>query len=93
MHRFIIAPLALCSTVVTGQSVEYCKHIENVAQAAMTSRQAGVPLTTMRQLVSDETAIGVFEAAYEYPQLLSETDRQAAVISFKELILNECLKS
>jgi len=92
MLKVIISLLLFSAAPVAAQSVEYCKHIENIASAAMTSRQAGIPLKTMLNLVTDQTAIGVFEAAYEYPQLESEADRKAAILEFKELVVSECLK-
>jgi len=66
--------------------------MQQIARAAMTARQAGVPLQIMLQLVGDETAIGIFKESYQYPKHDSETDQKNSIASFSKLVLNTCLK-
>ena len=95
MQRFIVGLLLCCSSAIAiaNDQQESCNSWESIARAAMTSRQAGVPLKTMLLLVSDEAAIGVFKAAYDYPRVESATEQQESVSNFIELILSECLKA
>jgi len=92
MHRIIIALLLFTSVIAASEKQDFCNHMQQVAQAAMTARQAGVPLQTMLQLVSDETAIGIFQESYKYPKHESDADQKTSIQSFSKLILTACLK-
>ena len=70
----------------------YCKHIGDVARAAMAAMHAGVPLDVMLSLVSDETAAGVVRAAYEYPRETSVEDQKASTKQLVELVISHCVK-
>lgn len=98
MHRVIFILLLCCTNAVASdqQSLsrqQFCSNWEDMAHTSMTSRQAGVPLKTMLMLVSDETAVAIFSAAYEQPRLASVPDQQGAISDFAMLVLSECLKS
>ena len=93
MYRIIIALLLFSTSSTANERLDFCNQMQQVARAAMTSRQAGVPLKTMLQLVSDETAIGIFRKSYQYPKHDSEADRKKSIESFSELVLSECLKT
>ena len=91
MHRIIIALLLCTSVAAASERQDFCNQMQQVAQAAMTARQAGVPLRTMLQLVSDETAIGIFRESYKYPKQESDADKESSILSFSKLVLTACL--
>ena len=93
MTRIIIALLFFSAGSVASERQGFCTQMQQIARAAMTARQAGVPLQTMLQLVSDDTAIGIFRESYQYPKHDSEADRKGSVENFSELVLSECLKA
>jgi len=93
MYRVIFVLLLASTSLAANERQKYCTHIQNIARAAMIARQAGVPLQTMLGLVSDETAIGVVKAGYQYPRLNSAADQQASVDNFMDIVLAQCLKS
>jgi len=93
MHRIIIALLLFSSGAAAGERQEWCNHMQQVARAAMTARQAGIPLQTMLQLVGDETAIGIFKESYRHPKHESAADQKSEIASFGELVLTACLKA
>lgn len=95
MSRLVLAVLLVCSTAIAtdNDQKEYCTSWQDIARAAMTSRQAGVPIKTMLQLVRDETAIGIFKAAYEYPREVTTASQQASVDRFVAFVLSECSKT
>ncbi len=93
MHRIIIALLLYNTSSMADERLDFCNQMQQIAHAAMTSRQAGVPLQTMLQLVSDETAIAIFKESYEYPKHDSEADRKNSIDTFTELVLSECQKA
>lgn len=93
MKLVALTVLLLSITATADERTEVCAAWEDIARAAMTSRQAGVPIKTMLQLVSDETAIGIFRAAYEYPRESTPTSQQQSVDRFVGFVLSECLKA
>ena len=89
----IVVLLLISSTAISDDRQDYCQHMKGIAKAAMLARHAGVPLKTMLQLVSDDTAIEIFKTAYEYPLNKPTMDQQAVIAKFTELVLSQCLKS
>jgi len=92
MHRIIIALLLFSSGATASEKQHWCNQMQQIARAAMTARQAGVPLQTMLQLVGDETAIGIFRESYRHPKHESAADQKSEIASFGELVLTACLK-
>ena len=93
MYRIIIALLLFSTATAASGKQEFCTHMQQVARAAMVSRQAGIPLQTMLQLVSDETATGIFREAYLQPEHELEADQKISIKNFSEMVLTACLKS
>ena len=91
-HKVIFVLLLCCTNSFANNSQQYCDHWGDIARAAMTSRQAGVPLKVMLMLVSDETAVGILRAAYDQVQLESAVQRQISIDRFVEIVVSECLK-
>lgn len=92
MYKFIFVLLLCCTNSFANNSQKYCDHWGDIARAAMTSRQAGVPLKVMLMLVSDETAVGILRAAYDQVQLESVAQQQISIDRFVETVVSECLK-
>lgn|GEM_PF-5525813 len=103
MNRTLFVALLFCTTTIlyAGQATVsqadnhrgICASWEDIARAAMTARQAGVPLKIMLSLVSDETSISIFRLAYESPRLKIDTDRQASITNFISNVVSQCQAS
>ena len=98
MYQFIFSVLFIFTTSIANVSQaneqqEYCASWKDIARAAMTARQAGVPLRTMLNLVSDETAINIYQLAYESPRQNTEADKQISIDKFSESVVLQCFMS
>lgn len=84
---------ALASVSQANEQPGLCVAWENIARAAMTARQAGVPLQTMLTLVSDETAISIFRLAYNSPRHTDDAEQQSAINDFAGVVVSQCVKN
>lgn len=92
MIRLIITLLLTTSSFSANGQQNYCTHMESIARASMTARQFGVPLQSMLSLVSDETALGILHAAYEYPAHTNKNKQQVVIAEFSAMVLTHCLE-
>lgn len=80
----------------TSQS---CEILDGIAEAAMLSRQAGMPMIDMYRNADKagpdvaRVARMVIDEAYKMPILPSETEKKAAVTEFRNNFFRGCLSS
>jgi hypothetical protein len=93
MKIIVFMLLLLCASTARADSV--CEGFAELGREVMRIRQEGVPRWQCEEIVGTDMKAGVemVKLAYATPKYETERRKNAAVASFEEKILEQCLKT